>query len=117
MSLTFYFDDNIATKPVILALRAAGIGTMTADEAGNRGAPDQQHLRYAAEQGFALVTADEGDFSALHWAWVAAGRRHAGIVLVRQRTSIGDPVRALQRLHAQRSVESTANELIYLSRI
>ncbi|MGE0599868.1 MAG: DUF5615 family PIN-like protein [Dehalococcoidia bacterium] len=116
MNLAFYFDDNIAAKPVISALRMAGVSATTADESANRGKPDSEHLEFAAEHGLALVTADEGDFSKLHWEWLAMGRTHAGIVLVRQRTSIGDLIRALQRLHAARKAEMARNELIYLSR-
>jgi hypothetical protein len=116
VNLAFYFDDNIATKPVILALRAAGIEATTADGAGNRGLPDSQHLQYAAQHRLALVTADGADFSELHWQWLAFGQEHAGIVLVRQRTAIGELIRSLQHLHAERTAESARNQLIYLSR-
>ncbi len=116
MRVSFYFDDNIAMKPVVVALRERAIEVTTADYAGNRGIADVQHLEFAGSHGFAVVTADEGDFAALHWDWLRQGRSHCGIIVVRQRTSIGDLVRALSKLHDELSAESIRDGLVYLSR-
>ena len=62
------------------------------------------------------MTADLGDFSRLHWEWLAAGKSHAGIVLVRQRTSLGDQLRGLLRIEREVPPQELSNSLVYLSR-
>jgi hypothetical protein len=115
LKLAYYFDDNIATRPVVAGLVARDISAITADQAGNRGKADAEHLEFAARIGLVLVTADRGDFTALHWDWVAAGRDHAGIVLVRQRTSIGRQIDALVRLHTVQTAEDARGRLLFLA--
>lgn len=44
MRAAFYFDDNIAMKPLVSALRGRGILVVTTDEGGQRGKPDEDHL-------------------------------------------------------------------------
>jgi hypothetical protein len=50
------------------------------------GLPDEQILLIAAEAGRALVTANIRDFQPLDAAFLAAGRRHAGLVFVSSKT-------------------------------
>jgi len=112
----FYFDDNIAMKPLVSALRRRGILVVTSDEGGQRGKPDEDHLAFAAARGLAVVTSDAQDFSELHWKWLQAARHHSGIVIVRQRTSIGDQGRGLARVHEELTAEKLRDALVYLSR-
>lgn len=114
MKLAYYFDDNIATAPVVAGLRVRNIAATTADQAGNRGKTDIEHLVFAAESGLVIITADWGDFTDLHWAWTADGRTHAGIILARQRTPIGQQINALARLHTERTAEEVRGQLLYL---
>src|SRR5688572_27828335 len=99
LNLAYYFDDNIASTPVVIGLRVRDIAATTSDQAGNRGKTDAEHLDFAAQNGLVVISADWGDFAALHWVWVAAGRSHAGIVLARQRIPIGRQIHALVRIH------------------
>jgi hypothetical protein len=43
---------------------------------------DPDHLHYAAQRGYALLTSNPADFVALHQQWQAQGQEHAGILLV-----------------------------------
>lgn len=115
MRAAFYFDDNIAMKPLVSALRSRGILVVTSDESGQRGKPDEDHLAFAAARGLAVVTSDAQDFSELHWKWLQAARHHSGVVIVRQRTSIGDQVRGLGRVHQELTAEELLDALVYLS--
>ncbi|HET7059112.1 MAG TPA: DUF5615 family PIN-like protein [Nitrospiraceae bacterium] len=81
--MRLYLDESVS---VILAsvLSQHGIDCLTAREAGHLGAADEFHLSYATREGRTLLTHDTRDFSQLARAWHAAGRAHAGILLVHQ---------------------------------
>lgn len=117
MSLTFYFDDNMGSRAVVAALVAAGINVVTADSSGNRSKSDAEHLAFAAEHGYTLISADCGDFSKLHWQWIGSGASHGGIVIARDRMPVGAIVRALAAMEAEHGDGSgVKNQLIYLRR-
>lgn len=116
MSLTFYFDDNMGSRAVVAALVTAGIPVVTADSSGNRSKSDADHLAFAAERGLTLVSADRGDFSALHWQWISSGMSHSGIVIAPDRMPVGAILRALVALDAETGGAGLTNQLIYLRR-
>lgn len=62
------------------------------------------------------MTSEVQDFSELHWKWLQAARHHSGIVIVPQRTSIGDQVRGLGQVHEELTAENLRDALVYLSR-
>ena len=71
--------------PLASGLRARGVDVLTAEEAQMRGAPDEQHLEFAAAQNRVLYSYNRRDFARIHRDWVAGGRSHAGIVLLTNR--------------------------------
>lgn len=74
----FYFDEHLHGVTVA-ALRNRGVDVLTAHEAGTRGDPDDEQLRYATALGRAVVTFDT-DY--LTWAadFLARGEPFAGVV-------------------------------------
>jgi hypothetical protein len=65
---------------------------------------DPDHLDYAAQHGYVLLTYNMRDFKNLHRQWHAQGRTHAGIFFVRFDNILGkdmgyhDIVRAIANL-------------------
>ena len=103
-------------QSLVRALRARGVDTVTALDAGMIERPDAEHLAYAAQQGRVLCTFNVGDFCRLHAAYAAQGRSHAGIVLMRQqRHSVGEEMRRLLRLVAARSAEEMRDRVEFLT--
>ena len=95
----FYLDDDSAEWRVILALRAQGIDTQAPWDAALYGAPDEQHLSYAARECRVLVTSTVRDFLQLHFRLLGEGSHHAGIVfVVQQKYSLSDRLGRLQGL-------------------
>lgn len=45
------------------------------------GATDADHLKFAADSGRVIVTANRGDFARLHSEWASIGRTHGGIII------------------------------------
>lgn len=74
-------------------LRQGRYDVLTTDEAGNRAQSDEIQLAFAAAQGRVLFTHDR-DFEFLAFNWIAAKKRHAGIILNRRL----DPQEMYQRI-------------------
>jgi hypothetical protein len=97
------------------ALRNSGFDVLTAHEAGNRARPDSFQLDYASRLGRAIYTQNIRDYAALHEQHMRAGRSHAGVILLsNQRLSIGEQVRALQRLDRSVGLEVLKDRAWYL---
>lgn len=72
-------------------LRARGIGAVAVvEEAALVGTADEDLLAHAMTQQRVLVTANIGDFAAIATDWRAAGRDHAGVVYVTNRSFAQD---------------------------
>jgi hypothetical protein len=77
---------------------------------------DAEHLAYAAELGRVLCTFNVGDFCRLHDEYLAQGRTHAGIILMRQQHySVGEQMRRILRLVADKSEDAMKNRVEFLS--
>ena len=93
---------------------------MRCEEVGMALAEDFEHLAYAAEQGQAIVTNDQG-FAGHHHVWLEKGRHHSGIFLItRDKDNIGMIVSTLAFWHeaivaGAAELESDVNDqIIYL---
>jgi hypothetical protein len=75
----FYSNENVPLPP-IEHLRKLGHDVLTSYEAGNAnlGISDHDVLRFAADQGRAVLTLNRKDFIALHGA---VGEDHAGVLV------------------------------------
>jgi hypothetical protein len=92
------------------------VDVITALEAGMIEREDAEHLDYATEQGRVLCTFNVGDFYRLHSEYVAQGKPHAGIILMRQQPlSVGEQMRRLLNLMASRSADELKNWVEFLS--
>ena len=88
---------------------------ITALDAGMIEREDAEHLDYATEQGRILCSFNVGDFCRLHSEYLAQGKRHAGIILVRQQYySVGEQMRRILRLVASRSADEMQNWVEFL---
>lgn len=98
--------------PIAIAeqLRLRGIDAVTVRDIGCLGDDDLVHLKRARTMGRVICTQDQ-DFLRL----AAQGIEHAGIAFALQaRTSIGDWVRGLVRLHAEATAESIRNTVKHI---
>jgi predicted nuclease of predicted toxin-antitoxin system len=114
--IRLYFDEDSMRRSLVRALRARGVDVITALEAGMIEREDVEHLDYATEQGCVLCTFNVGDFYRLHSEYVAQGKPHAGIILMRQQYySVGEQMRRLLKLMASKPADEMKNWVEFLS--
>jgi hypothetical protein len=77
----FYLDEGMPSSAAQIA-RGLGLDVITAGEVGSIPRSDAEHLAAAAAQGRAVVTYNRHDFLKLTADCFAAGKRHAGVLLV-----------------------------------
>jgi hypothetical protein len=118
MELRLYLDEDSMDQRLVRALRARGLDVETALDADMVAQPDENHLRYAADAGRVLHTFNVSDFYELHGRYMNEGREHAGIVLAtQQRYEVGERMRKLLRLRAERTAEDMHNRVVFLASV
>lgn len=91
------YADECVQRPVIEALRERGFDVVTALEAGRRQESNVAQLTHAHALD-RVLTYNRRDFRRLHRDWLAAGRGHAGIVIVPQTPPAGRRVLRISML-------------------
>jgi hypothetical protein len=92
--LALYFDEDSTWRSLVEGLRLRGLDIVTAAEAGLLGLADDAQLSFAAQEQRTLWTFNIKDFYGLHGQWLAAGKRHSGIILVQQQKfGLGEMIR------------------------
>jgi len=100
----------------LAGLRARGVDTTTAVEAGLTDRSDEEQLEFARLQGRVLFSFNASHFCRIHAELLAQGKSHAGIILTaEQRYSIGERVRRLLKLIAAKTAEEMHDQLEFLS--
>jgi hypothetical protein len=114
--LSYYLDEDCAEVALIESLRVRGIEVTAPLEVGLQGREDVLQLEWCAQNAYTLVTHNVGDFVRLHTAFLAKGRRHSGIILMRQQTlGLGEKLRRLIRIAGRFSPEQMENRVEFLS--
>ena len=116
MRLRLYLDEDSMNSKLVRALRGRGVDVITAREAGMIGRNDKDHLEFAAREDRALYTFNIAHFCELHSQHLSLGKSHMGIILAQQqRYSVGDQMRRLLRLIAERPAEEMRNQVEFLA--
>lgn len=82
MPLSLYLDDCADDDILAALLRRAGHQVYTPRSTGTSGVSDDEHLVYAANHKYTLLTKDPDDFLELHLHWRATNRTHSGVLLI-----------------------------------
>lgn len=108
--IKFYLDENVDPE-IAIQLRRRSIEALATQELGLKSANDYVHLIKAKEMGYALRTHDQ-DFL----VFASQGLEHRGILFVpHEKSSVGGWVRALQKLHAEKTDDQLINKVVFLS--
>jgi len=116
MKIRLYLDEDTMDKDLAHALRIRGVDVVTAFDIGMIRRADSDHLAVATQQERSLYSFNVRDYQLLHTQCLAATNHHAGIILAQQQKySIGEQMRRLLKLIAERSAEEMADTLAFLS--
>lgn len=106
-----YADENV-WMPVVEGLRRRGWTVTAAVEAGTLGDSDRDHLRFAAEKGWTLLTFDD-DFLSMVEA-EPPEFDHPGIVYASQHgRDVGELVRRVDGTLQRNADRDLTNEILY----
>jgi hypothetical protein len=109
-------DEDSMDSDLVRALRMRGVDVLTAHDVGLIGRPDGEHLSFAADDGRALYSFNVADFMGLHYARLAEGEHHAGLILgQQQRYGVGEQMRRLLRLVGTKPAERMRDSVEFLS--
>jgi hypothetical protein len=95
-----YLDDCADSDLLLTYLTNAGYQVLTPRLANTRGASDETHLAYAAQNQYVLVTFNTGDFLLLHNMYQTQGKSHSGIFLIYQDNIAGKDMTAREIVRA-----------------
>jgi hypothetical protein len=110
-----FVDEDACEDAVVSALRQIGIDVLTVLDVGREGIDDADQLRLATSLGRAIYSLNARHFARLHQEFVARGEDHAGVIVIpRQRYSIGEKIRRLQRLLESTDANALRNNLYFL---
>jgi hypothetical protein len=113
--LKIYIDEDAMDSDLVAALRSRGVVVMTALDSGLIENSDEAQLAFATLHGSSLYTFNVCDFYRIHTEWINDGRDHCWIILApQQRFSVGEQLRRILRLRAERTPESMRSEVEFL---
>ena len=114
--IRYHLDEDAGQLGLIAALSLRGVDVTSSQQEGLAGMPDQTLLEWCMRERRVLYTFNVRHFSALHKQFAKNGIDHAGIVIaLQQHYSIGEQMRRLLRIAANKSAEDMKNNLEFLS--
>ncbi|MBI3411595.1 MAG: DUF5615 family PIN-like protein [Planctomycetes bacterium] len=113
--ISLYIDEDAMHSRLVTALRSRGVTVVTVVDVGLTEKTDEEQLAFATERECVLYTFNVSDFYRLHTQWISAGREHAGMILAPQRRfSVGEQLRRILRLRANRTMATMRNQVEFL---
>lgn len=108
-------DEDAMDHRFVGALRARGVDVTTAGELSTTGFSDEEQLILATQQQRVFYTFNVGDFCQLHSFYMTEKISHSGIIISSQDYSIGEQMRRVLKLMANKSAKDMENQLVFLS--
>lgn len=107
-----YLDEDVNVLIAEL-VRLQKIKSLTVDEAGRKGKTDAEQLKYAAQNGYAILTHNRIDYEALARNYFEDDKTHRGIIIAVRRPIHEIAERLLKVLNDFTADEMT-NQIIYI---
>lgn len=104
--IRLYLDEDSVEKSLIMAFRNADLDVLTVTEINRESYSDEEQLIWATERERVIYSYNRRDFCRLHGEFLALGRSHNGIIVVRQqRYSVGQQLQSLLKVVATISAQ------------
>lgn len=113
--IPLYIDEDASRNSFVVGLRRLNFDVVTTAEAGNLGLADSEQLIWSTKHYRTIYTFNVKDYCRLHKIYMRDNKNHSGIIVVpRQRYSVGEQLKGLQKLIASISLEEVQNQLLFL---
>ena len=112
--IRLYLDEDSIKNSLVVALRNAGVDVITAADANKLSCTDEEQLIWATEDNRVIYSFNVGDFCRLHILYMVEERNHGGIILSKQRYSVGEQLRGILGLIDAVSAEDMRNQQVFL---
>ena len=112
--IRLYLDEDSIKNSLVVALRNVGVDVITASDANKLSCTDEEQLIWATEDDRVIYSFNVGDFCRLHILYMVEGRNHGGIILSKQRYSVGEQLRGILSLIDAISKEDMRNQQVFL---
>jgi len=110
--IEIYLDENVHVLIAKIA-RSHGFKAVTTQEVGRKGTSDPKQLKYANEQGYAILTHNRVDFEKLAKDYFASGKNHCGIIIAAD-NSPQEIARRLITILNDFTADEMINQIIYI---
>lgn len=110
--IELYLDENIDHR-IGKVIESRGFKVFTTDDFGRKGADDPDQLRFAAENGLAILTMNRIDFEHLAREYFHSGQHHSGIIIVADDSPYSIAVRVINFMEFN-TADEVLDQLIYL---
>ena len=107
-----YLDEDVSVLIATL-LRARGFDVLAARAESMLARDDPDHLAHAVASGLCIVTHNRVHFERLHGEYLAAGRKHCGIIIASRRSPY-EVARRLGALLNALTTDQIENQLLYV---
>jgi hypothetical protein len=107
------FIDEDVHDGLAKALRREGIDAINAREAGRKGVPDSEQLKFAISQGRAIFSFNLVDYESLAEEYFEKGKEHFGII-VSPRRNFRDTLQRVLKLLKESEDVDLKNQILYL---
>ena len=107
------FLDEDVDLIVADIIRSHGFYAVATQDVDRKKSPDDDQFRYAAENGYVILTHNRGDFERLALEYFNENRSHAGIVVSVQRPP-KEIARSMIRVLSLYTVDSIKNRIVYI---
>ena len=108
--------DESVDRRVLAGLRRRGVDVSSASDAGLLGVADDRQLEFSTAQARTLRTGDR-DHLAIADAWLASGKRHAGVVYYHPGwTTLGHVVREVRGIANGLAPDAVQSRILFVSR-
>lgn len=114
--IKLYLDEDSQDQSLLRALRSRQVDVTTVNETQTEGLIDEEQLRLATTQNRVLYSHNIGDFCQLHTEFLIGEESHAGIALISQDYSVGEQVKVIMELTANKTAEEMVNQLEFLGK-
>jgi uncharacterized protein with PIN domain len=107
LSYRFLLDEDLDPKAAVVG-RGLGLDIVSVQEVGRWGSPDDEHLRWAAQEQRIVVTRNRDDYIEWTTVFFQRGEAHGGVLIVPTAPSIQRPERVARAIRrwAERTFES-----------